>query len=287
MNTTLRKVILGSLLAGYFIADLLVAFIVRVQGSDALAGLILGMIFAQATLIAIWTAWGNVRAIVRFGTGLLLIGLVTASVAMMSFRDTSPSEAIAIGISVAVQWLAVQFPLWILRIRFQWRLAIEGARQPAGSKKDSQFGIKQMLLWMLLVAILMGITRAALPPEVLSINQVAVLETLTIVAILLVFNTLLAWPLIWGTLYSRNVLVWTPIAVVCGILITLCEVTVFNAAMPGGSANILFLLNFSQYVFVGGSLLVVRLCGYRLGHDLPDDGDDGSLPPPAEGRTPS
>ncbi len=264
MNPNYRRVILGSLLAGYLVADLLVALVLRVQGSEILAGLLLGLIFAQATLIAVWTSWGDARAIVRIGTGTLLIGLVTAAVLAMGLRDTSPSEAIAIAIAVPAQWLAVQLPLWVFRLMCDERLIIDGANPPARLSKDSQFGLKQLLVWMLILGIVMGIARAVLPRDVLQGNRVGARETLAIVLTLLVFNSLLAWPMIWATLRSRLLLVWIPIAVVCGIIITFCEIGIFNATMPGGDGEIFYVLNASQYLFVGGSLLLARLCGYRL-----------------------
>ena len=264
MSSSNRWLILGSLLATFFVADLMIALVLSIRGTVWLAGTVLGLVFAQATLVAIWTAWGNATALVRMGTGLLLIALLTTAVLGLAYRDLSEAEAIVIGVTVPTQWLAVLAPLWLLRLGFGWRVLPLSADDSAGNHNETQFGIGQLLLWMLLVGIVLAVARAAFSLGLMSGGGINTRQAITIIGLLFV-NVLLAWPLVRAALGPGKLVRWLLAALVCGGLISLVQLTVFNVVMPGGNGKNLVIINSSQFVLAGGSLLLVRLCGYRLG----------------------
>ncbi|MCO6455572.1 MAG: hypothetical protein J5I93_09780 [Pirellulaceae bacterium] len=255
--------VLGSVLAAALLGDLLIGTVVSSR-DEAVAGLVLGLMFCQATLLAVWTALGPVRLFVRAATGLVLTLLLMAAIFFMAKRSTNPVEAWAISGSLGAQWLAVQVPLWLLRFPFGWSIVDTRRWGHLPQRGENQFGIAQLMAWTLLVALALGIARLVVPDGFnlgsARANQTAV----TILLLLLAFNSLLAWPLVWATLAARDLVLWLLLAAICGIALTWGENWAFQRLGPGSDLELFLWLNGCQVVLVGSALLLVRACGFRL-----------------------
>jgi hypothetical protein len=264
MSSRGRWIVLGSMVGVFVVFNLLLAFFLSIR-TDVLAGIVLGTVFAQITLLAACTALGPHSIFYRVAAGLLGAGYVVVTLGGFLFRNTSPNEALAITAAVAAQWFVVQVPLWILRLVTRWRVESPQSAGAAGRLEETQFGIRQLLVWTLLVAILLGLGRIVLIGVGFSpAAAVRSSQFFWIVVLLSAFNSLLAWPLVAAPLavrrWKRNV-VLLPVFVV---MITLAEVFSFLWAMGSVDEEIFWWLNLSQSLIVLAVLLAVRGCGYRL-----------------------
>lgn len=255
--------VLGGLLAAVLLLDLLVGSVVTSR-DEAVAGLILGLMFCQATLLAVWTALGPANLFVRGATGLALTWLLMAAMFFMAMRSTNPVEAWAISGALGAQWLAVQVPLWLLRIPFGWSIVDTRSLGQLPPRDENQFGIAQLMAWTLLAALALGIARLVIPDELNLGSPRAHQTAVTILLLLFAFNTLLAWPLVWATLAARDLVLWLLLAAICGIALTWGENWAFQSLGPGSDLELFLWLNGCQVVLVGSALLLVRACGFRL-----------------------
>lgn len=264
MNRRRRWIFLGSIGGAFAVFNLLLALALQIR-ADALAGIVLGLIFAQITLLAAWITLGALSLFSRVAAGLIGAGYVVLTLWGFLFRNTSFNEALAITAAVAAQWIVVQIPLWFLRLIARWRIQAPQTSGTEGGMEETQFGIRQLLIWTLLVAILLGLGRLVLTG--IDFSPAAAVwnaHFLWIVGLLSAFNSLLAWPLVAAPLAVRRwkrKVVLLPVFVV---VITLAEVFSFVRAMGSVDHEIFWWLNGSQSFVVVAVLLAVRRCGYRL-----------------------
>ena len=227
----------------------------------ALTHFVLSGIFAQATLLATWNALGEGSHFVRPMTSLLCLGLIwLAGVMSLTWLIPFFNEMAAAGFAMFVQWIVIQIPLWILRIRFGWQLGFLDQHHEPGQPRDVQFGIKHLILWTTMVAIALAIGKALVQREVMGSRDFLGF------GIFLIFNCLFSWPTTFGALADR----WMPACVGSAFFITaavsLAEQFVFQAVDKRNASepNIFFLLNGIQFLWICGTVFIVRRFGYRL-----------------------
>ena len=257
-----RWIILGLFLSTFFVFDVAVAAFGEVRG-DEMTSFVLGVVSAQITLLAVWTAWSPASVFVRVTSGLTLAALV--SLCFYFAIDHGPSEeSAAISGALMLQWIAVQAPLWLIRIVFGWHVGCwdEIDRSEAN---ETQFGIRQLLVWTMLVAVALGITRIVLPDDVISELETDPRMYVAIISLLAVFNSLLALPIIWACFVKRQMLVWLVAAIGCCIVMSVAEIFAFRTAISESvDTEIFWYLNAVQFIGAYFTLIVVRLCGFRL-----------------------
>ncbi len=262
---SLRQRIPLFVLIGVFIAcDIAIATVVDARDEVA-AGILLGVVFAQITLIAVWTAFGIRSAFSRMVCGavlVMLLGLVL--VACINNSGASDGQWLWFLIVVSL-WFAIQASLWVVRLVFGWRLAL--ANQLAGEtdRSELQFDIRQLLVWTALVAITLGIGRSLLPED--SIGAVPRKNTIVVYCVLTSFTCLLAWPVVWASLARRRVLFWLIVAACCCVVLTIAEISTFQAATGrrnDDDSATFWIMNSLQAFAACGGLLVFRASGFRL-----------------------
>jgi hypothetical protein len=129
----------------------------------------LGSILAQGCLLAVWLAWGDLPfgrrllhhwivasllcAVWLLGFLLMLLSLVFLRASDSEFKFIGPTVAM----TVPLISIASQFPLWVVRHLFGWRLV----RVPADYEAEPErpWAIRDLFLATLIVAVAFGIAR--------------------------------------------------------------------------------------------------------------------------------
>ena len=173
--------------------------------------------------------------------------------------------AFSVGGAVVVQWLAIQAPLWVLRLGLGWRLSWPGEEAPAPTNNETQFGLRQLFVWTILFAVTFALARWLLPGEAMSGGVQDVSETLAVLIVISVFSSFLALPIIWATLVRRWIALWLPISIVCCVVLAVAEGMAMRRALGTGvDEEIFWALNAIQFVAATASLLLLRGSGVRL-----------------------
>jgi hypothetical protein len=234
--------------------------------NDAFWGLILGAIFGQIALLAVWTAWGPSRLHWRVSTGLFGTLLLCASFLYSTSRRRNLGEDEFMFASVFfAQWFAMQIPLWFTRIGFRWRLAWPNEVSLDHPRRELQFGIRQLFGWTAMVAILMGICRVVLPA--LEVDRMHRIDARTMIAfvILLSANSLLAVPVVWAAFARTRLILWWATAGACAVVLTTAEiVTYYFYVFRADDVIVIAFVNLIQFVAASVSLLLLRASGFRV-----------------------
>ena len=269
--------ILLALMAVFFlIVD--TAMFARVRLDEAFAGLVLGAIAAQVTLCAVFSALAPVPAFLRITAALG--GAITVSMAIFCMEGPGERERMEISGAAFLQWIAVQIPLWVFRVHSGWHLRRSTENLAAFHRQDLQFGIRQLMAWTAVVAVILSIAKTAIPDNVVSNSRYAMgtREVGAIMILLTIFNSLAAWPMIWAAFVRSRMLVWCGVAIACSAVLCVLEIWAFQSVLGGRSDWEIFVgLHLIQLVAVGGSLLLVRINGIRLvqaGTSSQDERDD-------------
>ena len=123
---------------------------------------IVGCVLAQGNLLAAWLVWGDEPFLRRLLThwkiaaGLYLIWLVGMVLALRREREM-PQVAATVALAVPLVSLAAQFPLWVARQLFGWRLV----RENADTSREQRLSIRDLMVATLVVAASLALVRLA------------------------------------------------------------------------------------------------------------------------------
>jgi hypothetical protein len=143
------------------VANVLVAAVLPSPDNVLAAfGIGLGIVFGQVSLLAMVMALSDIRLPIRLA--LTIAGLLAMGIVMGSYvaRHNGPAEfSIVMGLAICVQFLWLQIPLITMRVAGGWRI-----RHPfdeSAATSALQFGIRQILVWTAVVAVLTAMGRQA------------------------------------------------------------------------------------------------------------------------------
>jgi hypothetical protein len=228
--------------------------LVRVQ-DDVYAAIMIGFLFVQILIAAVWTVLAPVNLFFRIASGTSFVAFVCACLFRCAYRDGGGLNiAVAITGAMIVQWLVYQIPLWYLRWT-GWQLQAPGQPIANRKKSDFQFGIRHLLIWTTIVGLFMGVARFVAPQF-----QDATTDLSSVLRLLLVFtlgNSLIVIPILWGCL-SRFFWRWS------GITIAICILVCVAEAMVMSSDEFFLLVNAVQAAISILAMLAIRWTGYRL-----------------------
>ena len=123
---------------------------------------IVGCVLAQGSLLAAWLAWSKGPFLRRLAThwkiaaGLYLIWLVGFGLARGGNRE-APHIAATVALGVPLVSLAAQFPLWVAREWFGWRLVREQA--DAAHPGEPPLAIRDLMVATLVVGVALALAR--------------------------------------------------------------------------------------------------------------------------------
>ncbi len=230
--------------------------VVRVQ-DDIYAATMIGFLFVQILVAAVWTVLAPVNLFFRIASGTSFVAFVCACLFRCAYRDGGGlNVAVAITGAMIAQWLVYQIPLWYLSWT-GWQLQAPG--QPiANQKADFQFGIRHLLIWTTIVGLFMGASRFVAPQfqdattDLSSVTQQLLVLTLG--------NSLIVIPILWGCLSRYYFWLWSGITIGVCILVCIAETTVLSDA----EVEFFWLVNAVQAVISILAMLAIRWTGYRL-----------------------
>lgn len=237
------------------------------------AFLLAGGLVSQVCLLATWAALGAQPAPLRIplSLGALVLGTFAYLAGLQWMDSGMPLDvAIVIGGAALLGFLAMQCPLWLVRLRTRMRIDRFDAQPLTADQEKGQFGLRHVLLWTTLISVALVVGKAAMPTGSLAANT----PWFEIAFVLLVcgtFVTLLGIPCIWIVLSDRKRGPWLGLLLAVLLLGPLLVVTFILAVVGGGASNefgrivgIVFCLGLGS---VGGTLAILSIfrgLGYRL-----------------------
>ncbi|MFN0017825.1 MAG: hypothetical protein ACKVP0_06165 [Pirellulaceae bacterium] len=212
---------------------LMVTFLSAVSGPQrevlaAFAFGVLGCVRAQGCLLAAWVAWGDGPFLRRLAVHWIiapclyviwLVGMVLA----VGISSEVPQIAATVALGVPLVSLAAQFPLWVVRQLFGWRLVRQQA--DAAQNRQQRLAIRDLMLATLLVATALALARLAPVFKdtydawafwgiAVTVASVASSISLLPAGVLLLRQRPLSRSLAWSSLYALSLigLVWVAVA---------------------------------------------------------------------------
>lgn len=266
MRTFLTWLILAGLIGGflgfdYACPELLSAF----RHNGAMVAMV-GVVFGQVVLAAIWSVLAPGHAIVRCSWSLLLLVMIGHAIL---YGGCQSEQAILLGLLILGGFLIATIALWIAWWRFRWRLA--GAADYFTHPRPGrfQFHLRHLLLVVTFVAIALAPIRMVFGKVHFS-DWKLVSDVLCAVPIIDLGVLLGVW-ITWGAFsegcfFARFVVKW-----LFGCAVFTCAQSLALAFAVGAPLMYavlillyMFPINLCQGLTVFATLMVVRTLGFRL-----------------------
>ena len=230
-------------------------------GPNALfLGYFLGSLFAHATLAAAWAALGPGPWKWRIPLSLAWVFTLPIAIAINIAINGGPDEApFILGCCYFGQWLLLQLPLGGLALVFGIQL-----RRPADVGQDPtsnqvRFGIRHLLIVMLVTSVVLGIGRAIVPLISIGSREWHIFIFLAVAAIVVTL------PLILASLMRRMAILGTLLAIILVGLATAFELPLLQSlGGVGPDAEHFVAINAASSVLILLIVGIVRLNGYCL-----------------------
>jgi hypothetical protein len=219
----------------------------------------MGVIFSQVSLVAFWNALGTGRLFLRTIGAILAVSILWAFTFLLVMQTYmgKTTDSIWMGVTMLIQWVVVQLPLWWLRLSSGWRVRLPTETIGSSERGNVQFGIKHLLFWTTIVGVFLGLGRFLLSGEGFHSHDAIAY------GLLLVFDCLFAWPTLLAGIATRRPVVGTAISLLFTIVITAAETYIFSKLL-GGDDGVFWGLNSAQFIWMAGSTLVLRYIGFQL-----------------------
>jgi hypothetical protein len=231
-------------------------------------GLLLGTIFGQVALSAAWAALGPLPLKWRWPLAATWQSCLTLAVGVnIASEDDAPLMILfVVGGSMLGQWLLLQALLWGLATFARVQVADAHSVPIEEMPNDRQFGIRQLLLLTLLVAVVLGAGRLLLG-GMRSDSFEDWTEVLLIFGSIALAEALLALPLIIAPLLPKGASIACLGSLVVLAVGTTGQTWLMDKLVPGGATSGYWMygsLNVSVAAWILGCLLMLRRCGFRL-----------------------
>jgi len=271
--------LIALLVAATVLVDLVVLSIV-VSGTPAAwphpaTVFFFSLAFSQANLLAVWAGLGGRMVVLRYVVWILGVALWSKLVALTVNPTTEAFSTTIWAVILLAQGITIIGLLMIAR-QSGIGLAVQQALpeppsatgvspvpldthgQDARATQPLQFSLWQMFGWMTALAVALGLLRYVVHYEVLPLAYSFWMETL----ILCVGNVLVALAALWAGLGTRR-----PGVRILVLCLAIVAATAAAAVWEPGVADprrVYSMLFCFQALWLVGSLLVIRIAGYRL-----------------------
>ena len=246
--------------------------LVLLDGSNpgpVVPGYIWGTLFAHTTLAAAWTAFGPLPLLWRLPLSLLWLLALTAALACNLGVHASSANApiefvVVVAACLAAQFAFLQLPFWGLVLTYGMRLRYCEATSQPPDPRETQFGIRQLLIFTTIVAVVLGMGRFAVTYLPSFAGNDDATPTLIFLAVVGIVVTL---PLIIAALLPRFAVPAVGVVLVLIGLLTAYELPLLNKFKSGGiQDNLIFVyINGFTAAWILAVILIVRTSGYRFG----------------------
>jgi hypothetical protein len=223
-------------------------------------GYFLGSLFAHATLAAAWAAFGPGRFVSRFPLSVAWAMSLPLAAGINDVVNSGLGDAMfVIGCCLLGQWLALQFPFWTLALGLGLHLRQRDEEKEA-TGRQIQFGIRHLLIVMLILGVVLGVGRVVIANVKLSGGG----ETPAFI-FLAAAAIVLTVPLLLSALMRRMAVLGVLLALLFMGAMTVFELPLLNRPGGGGPDLRHFIaINVAMAALILVSALVVRLNGYCL-----------------------
>lgn len=267
--------LLGPLIMVAAVIDFLLGCVTPEIGSPAMVGAFSGVIAGQLGLLAIWAVLGPQRLLVRWCWSLLVtVLLYGAFVAGIVLAQGPPArfllESARTALLLPAIVVAVELPLWILKLALGCRIAIPGRADAAAAPAGRQFRLQHLLGTTTAVAVILALARVGLSSLDRSGNPVSFRLWLwlgVVCGVCALGSALSTLPCIWAALIAKNPRASTLIVALYAVLMTalMVIINVLLGTEPNLQMLELFLSLFGAVLFVMlGCLHLARAAGYVL-----------------------
>ena len=234
----------------------------------SLIGFVFGMLLTQIAALSLWTVWSERPVWQRQLCGMLLAEVLLAFF-LVGIGSTAPGPrsnfvevARAMACSLPLILLAVQMPLWALRIYAGWRIVLPASdAQPPG-----HLSIRDILQATVVVAVAVSLLRLASDdPEFFEVAWIAWAVALPCIAAasLLALPEALFIVLRWERPIHGLYAIWA-YATVAIFIVLVIGATFFRVRIPGEEVIVTFVTIYVLAGFWWILLRVVRSGDYRL-----------------------
>lgn len=270
MSKTEVRIVLGMLLAVHWLMALLFNPLGLFAGSGPLqthatfAGI--GALVGQPALLALWAALGTRASLRRWSQALAVLACLTlahqAAEGLNAGRVREAGEA-AEPVMWFVAFLVCQLPLWLLRRRFAWRIEPPAVFARGHCERENQFSLRGLLSAMAALAAYLAALRW--PHLTTGTTQWSEhLLRFAAVGVMMGLSGMLAIVVCWLVLSQGPRNRWRRAIAIVGLLATVgAAAAVARFGSPCEVSELIFAILGTLSCAVG-SLLVLRLCGYRL-----------------------
>ena len=219
---------------------------------------------AQLNLIAVWAALAPGRLLVRIPWSLVLLTAVWFALIFGKtlLNHRSEKEISDLGTLLLAGFCVIQIPMWIARQFLGWQLI--HSKNPRSGKRN--FSISELMLGTFVLALLLGLGRALLPSDDLTLGM----SDNTLLALgtaLIVTNLFVVVPVIWLSYRKQNVWgAW----VFANLLASAFEFAALIAVLgsPGSDGFNIFLallmINLTQCAVVIAVMSLMKAHGFQL-----------------------
>ncbi len=219
-------------------------------------GCSIGTLFGQTTIAAFWTALGPSGLYRRLLFSIIWLTLLVSAVAIGLRLRPESLNVPALGTSLGLLWILIQVPLWLLAFAF-------GLRLRAGVQSDAakpQFGLRQLMIFILCVAVILGVSRLPVAGEVLGFRALLGFLILAAPAILI------SLPLTLAALLPRRAWLAALLVLVLIGLATPAESWLSARIFVAGGPDLMHLvwINLFTSAWILAFIAVGRQNGYRL-----------------------
>jgi hypothetical protein len=238
--------------------------------SELIVGLVLGSMFGQVSLSAAWCALGPFPLIRRLPLSFLWLAAI-----VVSFGSNVAQQANSHGFQVLVvygggmllQWLLVQFPIWIVVARYGLRVGLPDEASLVRDSRGNQFGIREIMVLTALVAVVLGLGRLMLG-GLQGKDDFSKWRDIVIFAFLAAANAVISLPLLGSILLPRRAITATCGALVFAAFATALEMSLLQLLNPGKGQpdeHVVFAaINVFQAIWVLTVLSILRIGGFNL-----------------------
>lgn len=244
---------------------LLLVFLPHRYFEHLVIGYLLGTIFGQTTLAAAWTSFGPLPLLWRLPLSLLwLLALAVGLACNLGGGGPDFGVILVIAACMVGQFLFLQLPFWALALTSGRRLRYCDASSFRPDPKETQFGIRQLMVFTTIVAVVLGVGRFTVTYLLAIPNLEGETPIFIFLAVAAIVVTL---PLILAALLPRFAIPAVALVLILVGLLTAWEVPLleqFHVGSGPDTLHIVFINGFTS-AWILAVVLLVRISGYRFG----------------------
>jgi hypothetical protein len=227
-------------------------------------GYFFGSLYAHATLAAAWRAFGPGRRAWRIPLALAWIFALAVAVAINIRLNGGPGLIVLVLCFVA-QYFLLQIPSGGLTLAFGLQLRMMNGPTPDSSNHGVRFGIRHLLVVMLITGIILGVARVIVTQIYRSGFSISGLGDTAIFAILSVAAVIVTVPLLLAALMRNMAALGVILSLAMIATATAVELHLLKSIVGFRPDQGHFIaINVSSTVLILVVALIVRLNGYFL-----------------------